>query len=155
MSRWSDLPEADNRKGSELVAKREWGTKRLCTGCGARFYDLQKNPITCPSCNEVHVPEVATKSRRSAAARQRTKPKLAVVEKATVPSTATLETVSDGTNIAPTDADADAGADAAAKIDVDDDDKDSGDVIEDASELGEDEDDMAEVIEGSREAKED
>lgn len=33
------------------MAKPELGTKRLCAGCGVRFYDLNKNPITCPKCS--------------------------------------------------------------------------------------------------------
>lgn len=28
------------------------GTKRTCPACGTRFYDLNKNPIECPSCHE-------------------------------------------------------------------------------------------------------
>jgi len=32
------------------VTKPELGTKRLCASCGARFYDLNKSPITCPKC---------------------------------------------------------------------------------------------------------
>jgi uncharacterized protein (TIGR02300 family) len=33
--------------------KLELGTKRHCSGCGARFYDLNKNPIVCPKCHTV------------------------------------------------------------------------------------------------------
>jgi uncharacterized protein (TIGR02300 family) len=32
------------------VAKPELGGKRLCAGCGAKFYDLNKTPIACPKC---------------------------------------------------------------------------------------------------------
>src|SRR5215510_126021 len=32
------------------VAKPELGTKRLCANCGAKFYDLNKDPIVCPKC---------------------------------------------------------------------------------------------------------
>ena len=32
------------------VAKAEWGTKRTCLSCGARFYDLRREPIVCPAC---------------------------------------------------------------------------------------------------------
>ena len=32
------------------MTKPELGTKRLCASCGARFYDLNKTPITCPKC---------------------------------------------------------------------------------------------------------
>jgi uncharacterized protein (TIGR02300 family) len=35
------------------VAKPELGTKRLCAACGAKFYDLNKDPITCPKCGSV------------------------------------------------------------------------------------------------------
>lgn len=35
------------------MAKPELGTKRLCAGCGAKFYDLNKDPITCPKCGTV------------------------------------------------------------------------------------------------------
>ena len=32
------------------MPKEEWGTKRLCPHCQTRFYDLQNDPMTCPSC---------------------------------------------------------------------------------------------------------
>ena len=32
------------------MTKPELGTKRLCTQCGARYYDLNTTPITCPKC---------------------------------------------------------------------------------------------------------
>ena len=32
------------------MAKPELGTKRLCDGCAAKFYDLNKDPIFCPKC---------------------------------------------------------------------------------------------------------
>jgi uncharacterized protein (TIGR02300 family) len=35
------------------VAKPELGTKRLCGSCGAKFYDLSKDPIVCPKCATV------------------------------------------------------------------------------------------------------
>ena len=35
------------------MAKPELGTKRLCGNCGAKFYDLNKDPITCPRCGTV------------------------------------------------------------------------------------------------------
>jgi uncharacterized protein (TIGR02300 family) len=46
------------------VAKPELGTKRLCAGCGAKFYDLSKTPIVCPKCGTVYeVPVVTARSR--------------------------------------------------------------------------------------------
>jgi uncharacterized protein (TIGR02300 family) len=35
------------------MTKPELGTKRLCAGCGARFYDLLHSPFTCPKCGTV------------------------------------------------------------------------------------------------------
>ena len=40
------------------MAKPELGTKRLCASCGAKFYDLSKDPIICPKCETVFHPVV-------------------------------------------------------------------------------------------------
>jgi uncharacterized protein (TIGR02300 family) len=50
------------------VTKPELGTKRLCADCGAKFYDLNQSPITCPKCSKVFeaVP-VNTRSRAEVA----------------------------------------------------------------------------------------
>jgi uncharacterized protein (TIGR02300 family) len=45
----------------QSVAKSELGTKRLCAGCGVKFYDLNKSPIVCPKCATVF--EVAPVAR--------------------------------------------------------------------------------------------
>jgi uncharacterized protein (TIGR02300 family) len=50
------------------VANPALGTKRICSGCAAKFYDLGKNPIVCPICETVFVipkPEPARGGRRS------------------------------------------------------------------------------------------
>ena len=47
------------------MAKPEWGTKRQCSSCGSRFYDLSKTPIVCPKCGAAYEGEVTFKSRRS------------------------------------------------------------------------------------------
>ncbi|MBP6985500.1 MAG: FYDLN acid domain-containing protein [Alphaproteobacteria bacterium] len=36
------------------MAKPEWGIKRTCQSCDAFFYDMKKNPITCPKCLSVY-----------------------------------------------------------------------------------------------------
>lgn len=36
-----------------MSVKAARGTKRLCQKCGNKFYDLARNPITCPICNTV------------------------------------------------------------------------------------------------------
>ena len=40
------------------MAKPELGTKRVCVSCGARFYDLTKQPAVCPKCGTEQPAEV-------------------------------------------------------------------------------------------------
>jgi uncharacterized protein (TIGR02300 family) len=63
------------------MAKREWGTKRRCQSCGAAFYDLGKQPITCPKCGAEFQPETLLKPRR---ARPEEKPAAKPVKKPVV-----------------------------------------------------------------------
>ena len=51
------------------MAKPELGTKRLCAHCGAKFYDLNHSPITCPKCGTVFEAVVVTSRGRPEAAR--------------------------------------------------------------------------------------
>jgi uncharacterized protein (TIGR02300 family) len=48
------------------MANPELGTKRLCASCGAKFYDLNKDPIHCPKCGAAYEVVVATRPVRSA-----------------------------------------------------------------------------------------
>ena len=51
------------------MAKPELGTKRLCGNCGAKFYDLSKDPIVCPKCHTVMtLAPVSSRSRPEPAA---------------------------------------------------------------------------------------
>ena len=50
------------------MAKPEWGLKRTCLGCGARFYDMQRDPIVCPSCDTEFDPLALVRPRRARAA---------------------------------------------------------------------------------------
>lgn len=50
------------------MAKPELGTKRLCGSCGAKFYDLSKDPIVCPKCGTVFVVTAPVSRRADAAA---------------------------------------------------------------------------------------
>jgi uncharacterized protein (TIGR02300 family) len=47
------------------VPKPELGTKRQCQNCGAKFFDLAKDPIVCPKCGTVY--QVASLPARSSA----------------------------------------------------------------------------------------
>lgn len=57
------------------MAKPEWGTKRLCQSCGARFYDMARNPIVCPKCGAAFDIDAATKLKRGRTPPQEPKPK--------------------------------------------------------------------------------
>ena len=46
------------------MAKAKLGTKRTCTSCGLRYYDLNQTPITCPRCNAEFDPESLLKTRK-------------------------------------------------------------------------------------------
>lgn len=48
-----------------FVADLAWGTKRTCTGCAARFYDLRKTPPVCPKCGTVVEIQAAIRGKRS------------------------------------------------------------------------------------------
>lgn len=48
------------------MPKEEWGTKRLCPHCATRFYDLTKDPMTCPACGATFTAESLTNGRSRA-----------------------------------------------------------------------------------------
>jgi uncharacterized protein (TIGR02300 family) len=74
------------------VAKPELGTKRLCMNCGAKFYDLSKDPIVCPKCHTVlELAAVSARARPEAAARAVAP---AAAEEVVVPETSEAEFVS-------------------------------------------------------------
>ena len=45
--------------------KAELGSKRVCLGCGARFYDLNKSPAFCPHCGKEFDPAASSRLSRS------------------------------------------------------------------------------------------
>jgi uncharacterized protein (TIGR02300 family) len=45
------------------VAKPELGTKRQCQNCGAKFFDLNKDPIICPKCGTAFLGAAAARGR--------------------------------------------------------------------------------------------
>ncbi len=118
------------------MAKPEWGTKRICPSCGARYYDLGKVPPTCPPCGAEFDPEALLKSRRA-----RPIPAEEIVKKAPLPLVAAGLGVEVDDEVADLE-----DADGALPVeDIGEDSDDEEDVlIEDASELGED--DIGEVV---------
>ena len=115
------------------MAKPEWGAKRLCPSCGAKFYDLQRKNAVCPKCSTPVEPEPAAKPRRTP------------VEATPAPEVAKLP--ADIKDQQPAESSDDNALKALGVEDDDsDDDDDNADLIEDATELGEDADDMSEVV---------
>jgi uncharacterized protein (TIGR02300 family) len=120
------------------VAKPEWGTKRICLSCGARFYDFQKDPVTCPACGTVFDPAAQSKPRRA-----RAPVKIAPVqaEDAEVEVEAVEEEAETEVEVNEEDEEEAAVAKDSDEEEAED---DSDSAIEDVSELGDD--DMADVI---------
>ncbi len=119
------------------MANPKWGTKRICQGCAAKFYDLQKSPIICPSCGAQFDPEALLKSRRPRAA---AKPEPKVQKPKAVPVDDDAADVAGDDDDETSDIE-DAEADAAVGEVGEDEDA----VIEDTSDLGDD-DDMSDVV---------
>ena len=122
------------------VAKAEWGVKRTCLSCGARFYDLQRESITCPACGAAVDVTVQNKPRRArvtpVVAKVAAAPALAEVEAEAVAVNDEVEVeadLEDDEEIV----EAEAGDEEAEE-------EDGESAIEDVSELGDD--DMADVI---------
>ena len=97
------------------MAKAELGMKLTCESCGARFYDLNKQPGTCPKCGAANARPVIFKTSRRPAEEK--------VAKAPVPVKAPVADEEDAPDVA-----------------ADDDDEEDEAVIEDTSDLGEDDD---------------
>jgi uncharacterized protein (TIGR02300 family) len=115
------------------VVKAEWGSKRICPSCGARYYDLRKSAdeIACPKCGTQYDPEAFLKTRRARVAAVPEKEIAPIVaEEVEVEAVEEAEAAEEGEPVAAADGE-----------------EEEEEMIEDASELGEDEDDMAEVIE--------
>ena len=74
------------------MAKPELGTKRLCGNCGAKFYDLSKDPIVCPKCHTVlEVATVHARARPEPVAAAARAPAPAPEEEVVAPETAEAE----------------------------------------------------------------
>lgn len=50
------------------MARPDFGSKRQCQNCGTKFFDLNKDPITCPKCGTVFQTVAVGRTTRSAAA---------------------------------------------------------------------------------------
>ncbi|MFO1073372.1 MAG: TIGR02300 family protein [Geminicoccaceae bacterium] len=126
------------------MAKPEWGTKRICQSCGARFYDLGRSPIICPACGAIFDLELLNRARRarpSPRAAAAPAEEMAGEEAENLEGNAGLESIEDDAEV----------EDAA--IEGEDGEEEDESLIEDASELGEDED-MSDVIDSGLDEEE-
>ena len=104
------------------MAKVDLGMKLTCESCGARFYDLNKQPGVCPKCGTANARPVIFKASRRPSAEDREK----------------------AANLAAKAAAKPAPDDDAAGAETDDEDEN---VIEDTSGLGDDDDDVEVPVE--------
>ncbi|HET9150071.1 MAG TPA: TIGR02300 family protein [Alphaproteobacteria bacterium] len=104
------------------MSKAEWGTKRICGECGTRYYDMRRDPPTCPKCGAVFEAVVVKAKRKPAIPEEKVAPK---------PRKKPVDDLELEAKVLENGAE----------------DEEEDELIEDASELGEDEEDVAEVIE--------
>jgi uncharacterized protein (TIGR02300 family) len=141
-------PAAAGKWMEAMVVKPEWGTKRICPSCSARYYDLHRDPIVCPKCGTAFDPEALLKTRRTRAP--------VVAEEEAVEPMAEEEIDAD---IETTEDEEAEGEEEEEALPIEggeeeEEEEEEEELIEDASELGEDEDDMAEVIENVEDEEE-
>jgi uncharacterized protein (TIGR02300 family) len=121
------------------VAKAELGTKRLCANCGAKFYDLNKDPIHCPKCETVYViAPIVTRSRPEAAP---VAPRPAPVEEAAAPEPQEAELVS----LEEADAEASGTKKPAGEAGVEEEEVEMGETLDDDTFIEEQEEEDADV----------
>ena len=117
------------------MTKAELGTKRLCPNCGAKYYDLNHEPIICPRCGTRF--EVTTTKARAPAKAVAVPVEEPDVEAAPAAEFVTLE-----------EADEEAADSGAIKVDVDDEEVEADDEEDNTFLAEEDEegDDVTDII---------
>jgi uncharacterized protein (TIGR02300 family) len=76
------------------MVSAELGTKRTCPNCAARFYDLLKDPITCPKCSTSFVAAAILPSKADYPSVAQAAPKPRVVEETEDADNADVELIS-------------------------------------------------------------
>ena len=116
------------------MVKKEWGKKHFCTKCETKFYDMNKEVLTCPNCGADYKPEKKSSRRNPASSAPRIEPK-------TAPEQTTEEELID------VELDDDL-------IEEEEDQQSDSDpsIIEDTSDIGGDDEDIEEVIGSVEEA---
>jgi uncharacterized protein (TIGR02300 family) len=91
------------------MAKPELGLKRTCVSCGAKFYDMAKQPAVCPKCG-TEQPAEQPRPRRSAN----------IVPDEKLKKRAAATTEADGDDVELEDVEADAGVEDADELEDED-----------------------------------
>ena len=115
---------------------KEFGIKRACQNCGAKYFDLKKKVPTCPKCGTEFV-AVKTRTRKTAVKQEK--------EVAVIP---------DVTADNKSDSEEEALNEIGVELEVEVNDEEEDTLIEDASDIGDDEDDMAGIIDIKTEGRE-
>ena len=128
------------------MVKPEWGVKRSCHSCGARFYDLNRETIVCPVCETVYDPDRQARTRRSVGAVREEAVVVSRVDDEAVKKKA-LESEIEEDVLDEEDVDAKDPEKGDGDGEIDEIKAEDRDLIEDTSDLGEDDDDIGEVME--------
>lgn len=132
-------------RGASNLAKPELGTKRECPSCGAKFYDLNKNPLICPKCEHEFVPEVAKASKKAKPAAE--KPKKEPEKPAPSEDDDDDDTSAGDISLEELEDDFDDDSDDDDDIDLDDDDSDDDAFLEDDED---EDDDVSGIVRGGK-----
>ncbi|MGV7030068.1 TIGR02300 family protein [Methylobacterium symbioticum] len=124
------------------MARPELGLKRQCMNCGAKFYDLARDPATCPKCGSVYQGAAPSRVAAPALSRSTDEDEDETDEKG--PEMVSLDEVEAAEDDADTSTDDEAGDDAGG-----DDDADTFLEEEDAGD-----DDVSDLIDGDIESDE-
>lgn len=135
------------------MAKPEWGTKRTCYSCGARFYDLRRDPAVCPVCAGAVVTDSEKQPRPRRAALAREEPHAAAQRGKVDLVEEPLDGELTEEDVELDDLEDQADADGEGQMETLADGE--RELIEDTSDLGEDDDDIGELMEHVNEEGED
>ena len=101
------------------MAKSELGNKRTCQNCGTKFFDFNRDPITCPKCGTAYQVAALSSGRASRAAAPREDEEVEVDPAAEVVTLEDADAVEDG-KVAPAAVEDDADIEDAAATDDED-----------------------------------
>ncbi|KAA2213814.1 TIGR02300 family protein [Teichococcus oryzae] len=100
------------------MAKPELGLKRTCVACGAKFYDMTRQPAACPKCGTEQPAEQPRARRAAAPVEEKVKKRVPVAADPDTDDDVEIEDVSDDDALEDADDLEDAEDDLDAEIEV-------------------------------------